>query len=204
MVGNDVVDLGDRETALHAMHPRFDERVFAAEELAWLRRNGNAGRWMLWAAKESAFKAAKKLDSRTRFYPRRSLVLLDDDGIGTVRIDERSFAVHVGLEADVCHAVAWSDSMPRAPAPIVVSGVRPVRAGDRSPRFAARRFALESLCAYLGAAALELDLVKEGRIPRLLLRGRPAGFDVSLSHHGRFVAFACGLTQDAQSNRRDC
>ncbi len=189
------MDLADRETALHAMHPRFDQRVFAAEELDWLRRNRDAGRWMLWAAKESAFKAAKKLDPLTRFLPRRMLVRLDDDGMGTVRIDERSFTVRVGLEADVCHAVAWVDSVPRARAPIVVSGVRPLSAGDASPRFAARRFAIESLSAYLGAAAIEFELVKDGRIPRLLFQGRPSGLDVSLSHHGRFVAFACSLAQ---------
>jgi len=184
------VDLADRETALHAMHPRFDERVFAAEELLWLRGNGAAGRWMLWAAKESAYKAAKKLDPQTIFAPRRLLVRLDDGSAGTVRLGDRMFSVRVRLDGDVCHAVAWGDP---ARSPLVVSGVRQLTAREAAPRHAARRFVIESLAVALGVPASELELVKDDRVPRLRLHGRPAGLDVSLSHHGRFVAFACSL-----------
>jgi phosphopantetheinyl transferase (holo-ACP synthase) len=195
MVGNDVVDLADRETAPLAMHPRFDERVFAAEELLWIRREGDPARrrWMLWAAKESAFKAAKRLDPSSSFSPRRVLVRLDDDSTGTVRLAERTFSVQVRLDRDVCHAVAWADRAHLARSPIVVSGVRLVTACEASPRLAARAFAAESVAAYLGIAASDLQLVKDGRLPRLRLHGRAAGLDVSLSHHGRFVAFACAL-----------
>jgi phosphopantetheinyl transferase (holo-ACP synthase) len=203
MVGNDVVDLADRETAPLAMHPRFDERVFAAEELLWMRREGDPARrrWMLWAAKESAFKAAKRLDPSSSFSPRRVLVRLGDDSTGTVRLADRTFSVQVRLDRDVCHAVAWADRAHLshlahlARSPIVVSGVRLVMASEASPRLAARRFAAESVAAYLGIAASDLELVKDGRLPRLRLHGRAAGLDVSLSHHGRFVAFACALAR---------
>jgi len=192
------VDLADRETAPLAMHPRFDERVFAAEELLWMRREGDPARrrWMLWAAKESAFKAAKKLDPSSSFSPRRVLVRLDDDSTGTVRLAERTFSVQVRLDGDVCHAVAWTDRASRSP--IVVSGVRLVTAGEASARLAARRFAVDSIAAYLGIAARDLELVKDGRLPRLRLHGKAAGLDVSLSHHGRFVAFACSLERPRQ------
>ena len=43
------------------------------------------------------------------------------------------------------------------------------------------------------ATALSLDPGLAARIPRLVLRGRPADADLSLSHHGRLVAFACEL-----------
>jgi hypothetical protein len=76
-----------------------------------------------------------------------------------------------------------------------VSGLRQLTAREASPRLAARRFAVESLAPYLCAAPGDLELVKEGRVPRLRLRGGPAGVDVSLSHHGRFVAFACALAR---------
>ena len=195
MVGNDVVDLADRETAPLAMHPRFDERVFAAEELLWMRRDPGQRRWMLWAAKESAFKAAKRLDPSSSFSPRCVFVRLDDDSTGTVRLADRTFSVQVRLDRDVCHAVAWLDRDHLARSPIVVSGVRLVTASEASPRLAARRFAAESVAAYLGIAASDLELVKDGRLPRLRLDGRAAGLDVSLSHHGRFVAFACAVTR---------
>jgi hypothetical protein len=36
-----------------------------------------------------------------------------------------------------------------------------------------------------------LSIVKPERIPALLLDGAPVGADLSLSHHGCVVAFAC-------------
>ena len=168
-----------------------------------MRREGDPARrrWMLWAAKESAFKAAKRLDPSSSFSPRCVLVRLDDDSTGTVRLADRTFSVQVRLDRDVCHAVAWVDRAHLshlahlARSPIVVSGVRLVTASEASPRLAARRFAAESVAAYLGIAASDLELVKDGRLPRLRLHGRAAGLDVSLSHHGRFVAFACAVAR---------
>ena len=50
--------------------------------------------------------------------------------------------------------------------------------------------ALRAAARLLGAAAEELEIVREGRCPRLLRRGGPSGLALSLSHHGRFAAFA--------------
>jgi hypothetical protein len=44
----------------------------------------------------------------------------------------------------------------------------------------------------LGLAAGEMRVERRGRIPRLLLPGAGA-LDLSLSHHGRLVSFACEL-----------
>ncbi len=43
----------------------------------------------------------------------------------------------------------------------------------------------------LGIAPEALSLTSRARIPRAELRGGSLSFDVSLSHHGRFVAVAC-------------
>ncbi|MFB3117247.1 MAG: 4'-phosphopantetheinyl transferase superfamily protein, partial [Myxococcota bacterium] len=73
LVGNDVVDLHDPETLQEALHPRFDARVFTSVELEALSVSAPASasrhelRWTLWAAKESAYKLAKKLDPSVRF-----------------------------------------------------------------------------------------------------------------------------------------
>jgi phosphopantetheinyl transferase (holo-ACP synthase) len=186
VIGNDVVDLGDEETAPFATHPRFDERVFAPEEASLLRRSGTSERlrWMLWAAKESAFKAARKLDPGAVFSPRRFVVRLEDDERGTVAFGDLRFALRVTSDVDFCHAVA---SVSRAAA---TSAVRR-RAPDENPRSAVRALAIERLSAELGSQREgELEIVKEGGIPRVSLRGSPLPFDMSFSHHGRFVAFA--------------
>lgn len=195
MLGNDVVDLEDREAAPGATHPRFDERVFAAEELECLRRSPSPGRlrWVLWAAKESAYKAAKKLDPRTIFSPRRFVVRLDAANLGCVRVGERRFSIVARVERAVCHVVACAE-LPHGV--IVVSGLQRLVSDARRPplpAYAVRRFTIDEMTPWLGARAGDLELVSEGRVPRFRLSGRPVPADVSLSHHGRFVAFACAV-----------
>ncbi len=190
-----MVDLEDRETAAGATHPRFDERVFAPEELDRLRRSRSPRRlrWVLWAAKESAYKVAKKLDPRTIFSPRRFVVQLDATNLGSVRVGEHRFSIVARVERAVCHVVACAE-LPRGV--IVVSGLRRLVDDGRSPTYpghAVRRFTIDEMTPWLGARAGDLELVSEDRVPRLRLGGRPVPADVSLSHHGRFVAFACAV-----------
>ena len=76
LVGNDVVDLRDPESRPEAIHNRFDARVFTSDERKALSASAAAHelRWTLWAAKESAYKVAKKLDPTVRFLPRDFVV----------------------------------------------------------------------------------------------------------------------------------
>jgi 4'-phosphopantetheinyl transferase superfamily len=195
MVGNDVVDLEDSETVPGATHPRFDERVFAAEEIECLRRSRAPDRlrWVLWAAKESAYKVAKKLDPRTIFSPRRFVVELETANLGSVRMGGRRFSIVASVERAVCHVIACTE-LPRGM--IVVSGLRRLVGDARDPlrpRSIARRFTIDEMTPWLGARAGDLELVSENRVPCFRLSGRPVPADVSLSHHGRFVAFACAV-----------
>ena len=93
MIGNDVVDLRDPETRPGAQHARFDARVFAASERLALERSRDAGRlrWILWAAKESAFKAARRCDPATVFAPSHFVVELGEGLRGRVRHAGRDF-----------------------------------------------------------------------------------------------------------------
>ena len=73
MIGNDVVDLDDPESRSAARHARFDARAFTVAEQTMLRTSadGERLRWVLWAAKESAYKAARRDDARVTFAPAR-------------------------------------------------------------------------------------------------------------------------------------
>jgi hypothetical protein len=62
---------------------------------------------------------------------------------------------------------------------------------------AARALACGALADRLGVARERLSIAKRGRIPVLCADGAPAQADLSLSHHGRFVAFACELAAGA-------
>ncbi len=98
MVGNDVVDLADRDARSQTYALRFDARVFDRSERAAIERAGSpqslqspqstesteSQRWRLWAAKEAAYKVARKENAGTVFTPARFGVRLDAAGHGYV------------------------------------------------------------------------------------------------------------------------
>src|SRR5437899_1651529 len=108
MIGNDVVDLHDPETLAEQRHPRFDERVFSdvERELIAISRAPDRLRWVLWGAKESAFKLARKLDASTVFSPRRFVVTLADARRGVVHHRDRIFRVRIDASATRVHVIA--------------------------------------------------------------------------------------------------
>ena len=73
-----------------------------------------------------------------------------------------------------------------------------------APGRAARSLAVAALAEPLGVELDELRVHKDprSRIPRLLLRERPAPADLSLSHHGEWVAFACALESASAERAR--
>jgi phosphopantetheinyl transferase (holo-ACP synthase) len=188
MVGNDVVDLGDPETAADAAHPRFDERVFSADEREQMVLSDDPlrMRWILWAAKESAYKAARRVDPKTVFSPSCFHVRLDDQLHGTVVVSHYSFEVRVDVHGDCIHAVASEkvrDSRELA------YGLG--RSGDSDPSARVRSLAIGSLAERLGVRGSDLSVRRIARLPQLCVDGQPTDHALSLSHHGRFVAWAC-------------
>ncbi|MFZ4579463.1 MAG: 4'-phosphopantetheinyl transferase superfamily protein [Myxococcota bacterium] len=61
-LGNDIVDLTDPFTVGKSGDARFVRRVFATSEQGWIAASPDPDRalWRLWAAKEAAYKAARK------------------------------------------------------------------------------------------------------------------------------------------------
>jgi hypothetical protein len=201
MIGNDVIDLGDPDTQPGATHPRFDARVFTATELDAIQTSPvpNRVRWLLWAAKESAFKAFRKQDPSLVFSPARLVVRLEQaqgEGMGRgtvlcreetpVRQDGARGAVIYAAETEgAVHVIAQTDAEGEM---AVLADAAQVDA--ECPSVAVRRLAIAALAPRLDVEPGELTIVRAGRVPRLWLRGRLAPVDLSLSHHGRFVAFA--------------
>lgn len=188
MVGNDVVDLGDREVLEGPSHPGFDARVFCAEERAVLERSPAPDllRWTLWAAKEAAYKLARKRDPRVAFSPRRFAVALEAPDRAVVRHGSLRLAVRIAAAGHALHALAL-DVDP--PGERLVWAVEPRRRAD--PSRAARRLAARVLAEELGLPTSAFRFGRRGRAPTLAVEGRPGSLDLSLSHHGRYVAFAC-------------
>ncbi len=196
MVGDDVVDLSDAEAGLEASHPRFDTRVFTAAEREALARHGLRGRlrWILWAAKESAFKAARKPDPRVVFSPVRFAVRLQGEEAAWVTHGSMRFDVRLEHRDDAVHAVALAAPLP---ARDVIRGWARLEGAAVDLSAAVRRLAIDRLASELRVEPEALTIVRCGRIPRLLAGGEPTSIELSLSHHGRVVGFAAVLPTPA-------
>ena len=95
------------------------------------------------------------------------------------------FDLEVRLDGASVHAVATSED--EAGARVLWKVERAL--GD--PGVAARRLAATAIGSALGLDPADLRIV--GRPPVATFRDRRIEVGVSLSHHGRFVAFACTL-----------
>jgi len=198
MLGNDVIDLGDPETRPGACHPRFDARVFTPEERAALAAaaDPNRLRWSLWAAKEAAYKCLKQLAPGTCFSPVRFGVRLAADQTGSVEFGGRRLRVALFSEGDALHAVATDAGDPERTVLRVVSA-QPAAEASACASQAVRALARDAAAAILGCAPGEIELSREGRVPHLRRRGANRELDLSLSHHGRFLAAALAMRSAA-------
>jgi len=198
MLGNDVIDLADPETWPGACHPRFAARVFTPVERATIAASPRPActRWVHWAAKESAYKAARQRAPATVFAPQRFVVRLAGASsrptLGDVRHGSDRFRLRVVLGHDVIHAIAWD---PEATGVLVADvGRLDAAATPAQLSAAARALAVRMIGRALGVADTRLAVVRvAGSPPRLLRDGHLADAAVSLSHHGQLVAFACLL-----------
>lgn len=210
MIGNDVVDRCDPDAESASYSPRFDERVFAPSEKRILAQaaDSETHRWLIWAAKEAAYKAHRKIEPNTFFSPKNFEVELSETAPECAVVNARTepgavFEVRFFLDGSAIHAVALYREWVEAD---VVHGCDRMTLGHsqtsapETPSRAVRRFALERLASVLGRANDELEIRKEGRIPFLFENGRRVIGNLSLSHHGQWLAFA--FEQDGVGGER--
>jgi hypothetical protein len=190
MVGNDVVDLSDPESSHNARHARFDRRVFTPEEFEALSSDptDTQRRWILWSAKEAAYKAARRESAEAIFSPARFVVFLDRSLCGSVRVGDRRWPVRIQIAGNCVHAVVSENESFTG----ILSGSRQLTSAElRDPSQGVRRFAIASIAAGLGVATSDLRIEKTNRIPQLIVAGEAAPVALSLSHHGSYAGFAC-------------
>jgi phosphopantetheinyl transferase (holo-ACP synthase) len=197
MIGNDVVDLACEESLPGARNPRFDERVYADAERQALGDSDTPDllRWLFWAAKESAYKLARRMDPALVWSPRSFEVTLDDSLAGPVRWPGGSCVVRIAHEDERVHAVAARDEADLARARVRIARLDQASGSDTSPSRAVRSLAIHDLAPHLGIDPSALELRRSGRLPSLFANERPVAWPISLSHHGRFIAFAALPTE---------
>lgn len=197
-VGNDIVDLAAPGNPGKSGDARFCGRVFTAEErdlLAGAARP-DALLWALWAAKEAAYKAVSRDDPAVCSIPRQYRVEINgingDSALfitGKVITPRGELALRILLTADWVHALAAESEA----ALDRLCGCVEDLDGAGDPSAFVRGGLLREIAHLLGFAAGDLSVVKDPDgpgAPGVLFRGRPLATEVSLSHDGRFAAFA--------------
>jgi phosphopantetheinyl transferase (holo-ACP synthase) len=201
LVGNDIVDLHDPESRPEALHDRFDTRVFTADEREALTTSASAHalRWTLWAAKESAYKVAKKLDPAVRFLPRDFVVRRLGEGRAVVVHETGPFDVRLRRTEEWVSAVATrmaanAASVMAANAPeahrSVSTGIERLEVHGADPSQTVRELVCAALALRMNVPPGQVQIATDRGIPVARWRNRRLPVDLSLSHHGRFVAWA--------------
>jgi len=207
MLGNDIVDLEDRDADASSFSPRWSQRVFTPSELDAVTSAGDPARerWRFWAAKEAAFKCIRQLDSRTVFSPRAFEVRLGPprDALRSGRVEWQGEPLPLLVEEGASWLHAWVDLAGDAAGPprrgVAVVPDR-MRLGDGPSRFVRERLLRDALDGPLQGAA-DLAVVRRGRIPQLHSARGCESASLSLSHHGRYVAWAWRPARSRVSTR---
>ncbi len=195
-MGNDIVDLQDARIASNWQRPRYLEKIFTPQERAWIQQANQPDMrvWMLWSAKESAYKLSRQLGAERAYAP-KSLRIRDwtQESATNYRLqlltEQAELTVHTTLGHTFVHSVALLDENPNWQAEILnLSGTHEEK----------RKQLREQVCQRVAEADSRVGgetyrIVKnESEIPQLWLGETQLDIVLSLSHHGRYGAYCWG------------
>jgi phosphopantetheinyl transferase (holo-ACP synthase) len=200
------VDLREPENRGKSRDVRFISRVFTADEKALISRSSEPDTmlWTLWAGKETAYKVMGKSRPGLSSAPRSYHVVLENQEAGKtgsavvetpggdvhLRFCPGAGYVHVlGTEhPDDLQKIEWGVET------IDCEGEMKACPGDSSRLV--REALIRRLSGYPGFQAAQMDIRRSGgnsgnpEPPVLFVNRKQSAVDVSLSHDGRFVAYA--------------
>lgn len=216
-IGNDIVDLDLPDNLEKIRDRRFLDRVFTDSERIFIEQYqeyGNDALWALWAAKESAYKALSKGTPDVPSTPRRYRVdfsVLAPDGTkssdgqvqkigpnkdsiwtGIVKTPAENVFCQALLTPDYVHCLAVTGGCLQEKR--MISQVLKWNE-QQDPSVTLRRAAIQRIAdtALLNPSAIEIKrhpTPKGLGPPRVFVHHQPSTIDISLSHDGRYGAFA--------------
>lgn len=205
-VGNDIVDLSSPHARGKAENRRYVTRVLTLSEQKRLFCSSSQDMllWTFWAAKESAYKAISKCGHEAAFSAKDYEVFLDCMGDismlnGFVETPKGKVSVLIRRNSDFIHCVGTTKQLPDG----IVYGVKKIT--DNGSLNYSRSSVLES--ALVRSAARKSiasnynkkfddiliqpsDTASRLRYPEAFIFSEKKRIDISLSHDGRFVAYA--------------
>ncbi|HRT71180.1 MAG TPA: 4'-phosphopantetheinyl transferase superfamily protein [Syntrophales bacterium] len=199
------MDLRYPERVGKSRDTRFVSRVFTADERALISSSSAADAmlWTLWAGKEAAFKVMKKYRPDISSVPRAYTVRPVEWEGGCISLgmaETPEGAVPVRFFHDAARSIHAVGAGRTGDLGDVVWGVEVIDDGGAAvsttdQSLLVREALIRRLSAHtgLGTARMEVRRLGDSRRlspPVLFVDGRPADVDISLSHDGRFIAYA--------------
>jgi len=211
-VGNDVVDLGNPDALGKSLDDRFVSRVFLPEEQRLIYRDSDPDciLWVLWAAKETAYKIISKFSPSVHSGPLKYQVNLEEvrwfpqrrpdlrSGHFTCQVETPVGLLMIGAQTERHYVHAFGSRGNQSSEGALHLKVfrldHPcVRARNESD--VVRNVLGRYLSRYWKIPFERID-IRRGLNDRgwgppvVYVDGTPAYVDTSLSHHGRYGAFA--------------
>jgi phosphopantetheinyl transferase (holo-ACP synthase) len=216
-VGNDIVDLKTTEAMGKSADTRFTKRVLTPYEQRMIHHSEHPDTlvWALWAAKETAFKAISKsapdVTSAPRRYPVKYLMQFDSCRIsstlyGVVVTPCGSVPVKTFITEEYLHCIGIAGSanrlesitygMDRISMDKTNTGIIPGSESiSEQESLAVRRLAKKNIASYLQLKEQDIQIIRhktQNRLnpPMVYANGKTNNMEISLSHDGRFAAYA--------------
>ena len=212
-IGNDIVDLGLTGTFSDDHYGRFLHRVLTDEEQAALISFSQPERflWAFWAAKESAYKSVFRYLTRISSSPKNyhvSFLPCADSSVlcGTVVTPAFPVQVQAIIQNDYIHCLGISGAcadfrrVEIGVCRMVPEDGSDVIRPDQESRMV-REAAKNRIAQLTGSRVSRIDIRRKeasGRKgpPEVFIAGKKTDIIISLSHDGRFGAFALsGITE---------
>jgi len=207
-VGNDIVDLKTPEAMGKAADIRFVHRVLNPHEQRLVFNSGHPDTllWALWAAKECAYKAVSKSAPDVSSAPRRYPVILDLEKIinsatGIVMTPHGIVPVKIFFNEEYVHCIGIDG--PSNSLKSIVYGMDKI-SPEKIPEadsisekesLTARKLAKKHIASCLQIKEQDIQIIRQKNHsgiypPMIYAKGKMKNMEISLSHDGRFAAYA--------------
>jgi phosphopantetheinyl transferase (holo-ACP synthase) len=207
------VDLKDPANKWKSRDSRFLKKILTDAEMEFVKNSENSDEalWSFWACKETAYKVIKKTFPDAAFLPKRwpvtfgktkskksdGLVQVPDKGDVYIRLFSNSEYIHcVGADK-----LSVLDK--------IICGVENLPGEKTDPSLFSRLCLAQSLAKHFSLNLHQIK-IKRTRIkgelqpPCVYIDGRKTDIDISLSHDGRFVAYAFTFLNEKKVSFNSC
>jgi phosphopantetheinyl transferase (holo-ACP synthase) len=199
-----VVDLKEPANAGKSQNSRFLKKILTNAEIEFIQHaeNPDVALWSHWVCKETAYKVIKKTFPDAAFLPRQWQVTFSKPKLlyleGEVKIPDRG-KVYIRLfsNSNYVHCVG-ADKFEALNK--INRGIDALPEEKTNSSLFSRHCLAQNLAKHflLNVHQIKIKRTRKGgelQPPRVYVHGRRTNIDISLSHDGRFVAYAFNETR---------